>query len=147
VSEADKVNAGLGIYGGFTDGHTNDGLDRFETYQEPTVKPGDDPLARFVMARIQEAEIEPRNEVLAVYDQAPAGPMAHRYAKHVRKNCVVFRQIVAAYLDSLLKAKDAEDSYGHDYWQDVGQGLRTAVLAIANRWSDHREFLPEWRPE
>lgn len=143
MSEADRVNARMGIYGGFTKETGLDaGIDRFEHTQEPDFTPVDD-LSRFVRARIIEAEIEPRSEVIAMYDE-PAGAMAHRYAKHVRQDCVVFRQIVAAYLDSLLKAQEAEDTYGHDYWEDVAQGLRTAVLAIANRWSDHHEFLPEW---
>lgn len=148
MSDADKINARMGIYGGFTKETGLDaGIDRFETYQEPAVKPGDDPLVQFVVARIQEAEIEPRNEVLRVYDQAPAGPMAHRYAKHVRRDMVVFRKIVVAYLDAAAKDQQATDSYAHDYWQDFGLGLRAAVLAIADRWSDHHEFREQWRPE
>jgi hypothetical protein len=83
------------------------GLDDFRAKQEPRVDPVDD-LSRFVLDRIRDAETEPAIEVMAVYDQ-PAGPMAHRYAGHVRRDCVVFRQIVAMYL-----AAAAEDEAGRD---------------------------------
>lgn len=126
MSESDKINARMGIYGGFSKETGLDaGIDRFETYQEPAVRPGDDPLLQFVVARIQEAEIEPRNEVLRVYDQAPAGPMAHRYAKHVRRDMVAFRKILVRHLEH------------HD--------LHDAVRAIAERWEDHHLFRDEWR--
>lgn len=125
------VNARLGVYGGFSSGHSNDGLDRFENFQEPKVDHRGDPLAKFVMARIQEAELEPRGEVIAAYDQ-PAGPMAHRYAKHVRRDCIVFRKIVAQYLDAHPDTHDKRT-------------LTLVVQAIAERWSDHPDFRGEWR--
>jgi hypothetical protein len=131
---SDKVNASLGIYGGFTESTAdNDGLDRFERTQEPKLPPTSDPLARFVIARIIEAETEPRGEVIAAYD-LPAGPMAHRYAKHVRRDMVVFRRIVELYL-----------YYASDV--DAGSVIESAMLAVANRWSDHRDFAPAWSIE
>lgn len=126
----DHQNARLGVYGGHSDGTENLGLDRFERTQEPKLPPTSDPLARFVIARIIEAETEPRGEVIAAYD-LPAGPMAHRYAKGVRRDMVVFRRIVADF----LATTDAKRVVG----------LHVALVAIANRWSDHPEFRDYWR--
>jgi hypothetical protein len=123
-------NARLGIYGGSTNAPHPDGTDTFQSLQEPKVDPVDD-LSRFVMARIRELELEPRGEVMALYDE-PGGAMAHRYAKHVRKDCVVFRRIAQVYLD-----------YASDV--DAGSVAESAMLAVANRWADHPDFDPDWR--
>lgn len=121
------------------------GVDDFRGKQEPQVDPGDDPLARFVVDRIRDAETEPGIEVMAVYDQ-PAGPMAHRYAGHVRRDCRAFRWIVAAYLTAVTASINWEDT-GDDPAEMDGraQGLRAAVLVVANRWPDHPDFRDEWR--
>lgn len=142
---SDKVNASLGIYGGFTESTAdNDGLDRFERTQEPKLPPTSDPLARFVIARIIEAETEPRGEVIAAYD-LPAGPMAHRYAKGVRRDMVVFRRVVAAYLAWLTEECEAKENGASDLWTAHRNGLWVALLATANRWADHPEFDERWR--
>jgi hypothetical protein len=125
---SDKVNARLGIYGGHSTGES--WRDNFRSLQQPRIDPGDDPLAKFVTARIIELETEPRGEIDAVYD-LPAGPVAYRYAKHVRADCVAFRQIVALYVEPCASPS-------------AKRALRDAVLAVANRWADHREFQTEW---
>lgn len=130
MSDADKINARMGIYGGFTKETGLDaGIDRFENMQEPDFKPVDD-LTRFVKARVIEAELEPRGEVLAMYDE-PAGAMAHRYAGYVRRDMVAFRNIAAMYCATYSGRS----------------GLTAALLAVANRWADHRDFLEQWRME
>ena len=124
MSDSDKVNASLGIYGGFTQETGLDaGIDRFEHMQEPDFAWVDE-ITKFIKARIIEAELEPRGEVLAMYDE-PAGAMAHRYAKKVRADMVTFRRIVLLHC--------------------VHGDLHDAVRAIAGRWSDHHEFRDEWR--
>jgi hypothetical protein len=118
------------------------GLDDFRAKQEPRVDPVDD-LSRFVLDRIRDQETEPAIEVMAVYDQ-PAGPMAHRYAGHVRKDCVVFRRIVAEYCGFAREVQNAADSDW--YYRGQFEGITLAVKAIANRWSGHPDFRDEWRP-
>jgi hypothetical protein len=140
---SDEMNARLGVYGGSTNAPLPDGTDTFQSLQEPKVDPVDD-LSRFVMARIRELELEPRGEVMAVYDQ-PAGPMAHRYAKHVRRDCVVYRRIVAAYCTAKTGVPEIEDEEDGKAAWDRMIGLRIAVKTVANRWSDHHEFRDEWR--
>jgi hypothetical protein len=131
VTSNDRMNAKIGAYGPDTS-DLPDGTDTFQATQEPALPATDDPLARFVIARIIELELEPRGEVMAVYDE-PAGPMAHRYAKHVRADCVVFRRQVAEYL--------REVSAG----LECAHGTRLMVMIIANRWSERREFDEDWR--
>jgi hypothetical protein len=145
--DSEKVNAGLGIYGGFTKETGLDaGIDRFEGFQEPKVDPGGDSLARFVIARIREAELEPRNEVLRVYDQAPAGPMAHRYAKAMRRDMVTFRRIVERYLFARLEMTRAGTDHGSRIKANATLAAwEWSMFIIANRWSDHHEFRAEWR--
>lgn len=138
-------NAELGIYGGFSDGTTMDGLDRFEHLQKPDVTPVDD-LSRFVLARIVEAELEPRGEIMAAYDQQPAGPMAHRYAKHVRRDMVVFRRILVRYCE-VRRRWESADGYIRTGEDPLHGALAEAVRCIAMRWSDHHEFHDEWRLE
>jgi hypothetical protein len=116
---------------GFSMGGRHAGVDDFRSKQEPRVEPGDDPLARFVVERIRDAETEPALEVMAVYDKQ-AGPMAHRYAGHVRRDCVAFRRIVSLYLEPSASPS-------------AKRALRSAMLAVANRWSDHHDFRDEWR--
>lgn len=128
--EVSRMNARIGAYASSSDGTENLGIDWFEHLQLPMVHTRNDPLATFVMARVRELETEPRGEIKAAYDE-PAGPMAHRYAKHVRRDCIVFRQIVAEYLAD-------EDEVRR--W-----AFGVAVKRIANRWSDHREFDETWR--
>jgi hypothetical protein len=117
------------------------GLDDFRAKQEPRPDPVDD-LSRFVLDRIRDQETEPAIEVMAVYDQ-PAGPMAHRYAGHVRRDCVVFRRIVAEYCAEMTarKAEHPDPKVGAF---DRARGLRYAVRAVACRWSGHAEFQSEW---
>ena len=81
--------------------------------------------------RIRDAESEPAIEVMAVYDQ-PAGPMAHRYAGHVRRDCVVYRKVVALYLEPSASPS-------------AKRALRAAVVSIAERWDNHPEFDDRWR--
>lgn len=147
-----RINAGLGIYGGTGPSlNSTTGIDWFEHTQEPHIETGGDPLARFVLARIIELELEPRGEIKPLYDQ-PGGAMAHRYAKHIRTDCVVFRQIVAEYLAAMqrhAKCMEQIDSGGPvdedlSFVHGADRGLYLAVLAVANRWLDHREFQPEW---
>lgn len=127
--ETSRMNARIGAYAGTGKPPLPDGIDWFEHLQEPTLPKTSDPLARFVISRIIELETEPRNEIRPLYDQ-PGGAMAHRYAKHVRADCVVFRQIVAAYLGATHTGRP---------------GLHAALLLVANRWSEHREFDDAWR--
>lgn len=136
----DHQNARLGVYGGHSDGTENLGLDRFERTQEPKLTPTSDPLARFVIARIIEAETEPRGEVIAAYD-LPAEAMAHRYAKGVRRDMVVFRRIVAEYLAEVERVRANREEAGASA---RGYGIRVAVRALAERWSDHPEFDKRW---
>jgi hypothetical protein len=143
--EISRMNARIGAYASRSDGTENLGIDWFEHLQKPDLPKTSDPLARFVISRIIELETEPRGEIKAAYDE-PAGPMAHRYAKHVRRDCIVFRQIVLAYLQAHDRAETCEED--HDDSAELSGvmiGLRQAVLAVANRWSDHREFDPGWR--
>ena len=106
-----------------------------ETYrlQEPKIFPGGDPLVEFVHQRIIAAESEPRSEMPMLRDQ-PAGAAAERYALEVRRDMLVFRGIVVAYLDERARL-----------WSTRGDGLRVAVLAIANRWAEHPDFQDEWQ--
>lgn len=129
--DVSRMNARIGAYASSSDGTENLGIDWFEHLQLPMVHTHNDPLATFVMARVRELETEPRGEIKTAYDQA-AGPMAHRYAKHVRRDCIVFRHIVLLYLEFLGDV-------------DAGAVAEDALLAVANRWSDHREFRDEWR--
>lgn len=138
---SDEINAGLGIYGGFNDPASDDGIDWFEHLQKPDLPKTSDPLARFVISRIIELETEPRSEVKAVYDEV-GGPMAHRYAKHVRKDCVAFRKIVAAYLAEVDRVREDREQVGVSA---RGYGIRVALRAIAERWADHREYNERWR--
>lgn len=146
MSDADRVNANMGIYGGFTKETGLDaGIDRLDGRQEPDFEPVDD-LTRFVKARIIEAEFEPRGEVLAMYDE-PAGPMAHRYAKYVRQDMVAFRRVVVEYVAAVDRYHNAEDVLHVPAAMDWARALYRAVLAVASRWSDHHEFRDEWRLE
>lgn len=139
-------NDDLGIYGGHSTGES--WHDHFRTLQQPRIDPGQDPLAQFVNARIIELETEPRGEIDAVYD-LPAGPVAYRYAKHVRADCVAFRMQVALYLEAASEwRRVAEtDEVVPNPERVLGRvvALHAAVLAVAMRWADHREFQAEWR--
>lgn len=143
---SEKRNADLGIYGGYATGDSEDlsGIDWFDALQEPTVDTRNDPLAAFVMARVIELELEPRGEVKAVYDEV-GGPMAHRYAKHVRRDCVVFRRIVVRYMEAREALDAAEHPAGRSALGLLHGGISEAMREIACRWSDHREFHDEWR--
>jgi hypothetical protein len=101
-----------------------------ETYelQEPDIYPRGDPLIEFVHQRIIAAESEPRSEMPMLRDQ-PAGAAAERYALEVRKDMKAFRVIVA----TLLAGPSAENF-----------GLYRAVQIIAERWSTHPDYRPEW---
>ena len=94
------------------------GHDDFRAKQEPQFEPVDD-LSRFVADRIREAETEP------VADQMePNGqPMAYRYAKHVRDDCVVFRRIAAWYCDLFSAAAPCSPS------RAVGVGASSDLLS------------------
>lgn len=141
--EVSRMNARIGAYAGTGQPDLPDGIDWFEHLQKPDLPKTSDLLARFVTARIIEAETEPRSEIRPLYDE-PGGAMAHRYAKHVRADCVVFRQIVAEYCTELAEQTEAFPDHGITAFARA-MGLRYAVLAVANRWSDHRDFEPEWR--
>jgi hypothetical protein len=71
--------------------------------------------------------------------------MAHRYAKSVRDDMVVFRRIVALYVEAMAAVEAAEDDYDRNAEEGRALGLRQAVAAIANRWSWHPEFKDEWK--
>jgi hypothetical protein len=128
-------NARIGAYADATGLELPDGTDTFQHLQKPDLHPAGDPLAAFVKARIIDAELEPRHEFPRVYGLA-AGPIAHRYAKHMREDCVVFRQIVELYLQG-------QEIPEGDY--DWSLGAELAVRAIACRWDDHPEFDEQWR--
>ena len=119
--------------------------DDFRAMQKPDARPVDD-LSRFVFARILATEFEPRSEVPQVYDQ-PIGPMAHRYAAAVRRDMVVFRNIVQLYVQSL--ADDDSDPYakGAGYQAGARSYMEAAMLALANRFAHHPDFRDEWRLE
>lgn len=125
------------------------GRDDFKTRQQPDPAPVDD-LSRFVMDRIRFTENGPRSEVPQVYGQ-PNGPMVHRYASEMRADMVAFRRIVAAHLTMLEAAVDAAEKGEDPEMQRVLAGMVTGSLAgvqvIANRFSDHPDFKPEWRLE
>ena len=145
MTSNDRMNAKIGAYGPDTS-DLPDGTDTFQATQEPALPATDDPLARFVIARIIELELEPRGEVMAVYDE-PAGPMAHRYAKHVRADCVVFRLIVVEYCEWMAERDAARQHGAGDLWAAYRDGLLGSVTAIANRWDDHHDFQDGWRLE
>lgn len=109
------------------------GRDDFSARQQPDVRPVDD-LSRFVMDRIRSAESEPRTEVPQVYNQ-PVGPMAHRYAANMRRDMVVFRRIVAQYVEADSLPEQVE----------VRGALEQVVKAIAMRFAEHPDFREEWR--
>jgi len=69
---------------------------------------------------------------------SPEQAMAYRYARHVRADCVAFRQIVKLYLDAI--------AIPNDIGFDVGRKEQATetLLAVANRWTDHHEFDEEW---
>jgi hypothetical protein len=139
-------NARLGFYGGqgtSSDTTTVDGLDTFDHLQQPDFDPVDD-LSRFVKRRIVEAELEPRGEVRAAYDQSPAGPMAHRYASHVRRDMVAFRRIAAEYCGVYLEAQAATKPEDALVWQAYLTGTKGSMTAVANRWASHPDFYPGW---
>lgn len=145
TDEISRMNARIGAYASRSDGTDGLGIDWFEHTQQPDLPKTSDPLARFVISRIIELETEPRNEVKAVYDEV-GGPMAHRYAKHVRRDCVVFRRQVLAYLQAKARSEAWEDNRDDPAeLSGIVVGLRRALLQVANRWSDHREFRDEWR--
>jgi len=83
------------------------GLDQFTARQQPDVHPVDD-LSRFVMDRIIATEAEPKTEVPQVYGQ-PAGPIAHRYAKAVRRDMVVFGLVTGVLVVPLWECRGCED--------------------------------------
>jgi hypothetical protein len=141
--EVSRMNARIGAYAGTGKPDLPDGIDWFEHLQKPDVPKTSDPLARFVTARIIELETEPRSEIRPLYDQ-PGGAMAHRYAKHVRADCVVFRQIVLRYCEFVSEIPNVADSdwYYHGQFEEIA----TVMKILANRWSDHREFDEAWRP-
>lgn len=132
-------NARIGAYADATGIELPDGTDTFQHLQKPDLRSGGDPLVAFVIARIIDLETEPRQEFPRVYALA-AGPIAHRYAKHVRDDCVVFRQIVAAYLKALAitEGPDAQQA------RIEAAALRRAVMAIAERWWHHPTFRDDW---
>lgn len=121
------------------------GLDQFTGHQEPNPKPVDD-LSRFVLDRIRFAEAEPAADMVPKFYSQPAGAMAHRYAGHVRRDMVAFRRIVAEYCTELAEQTAAFPDHGVEAFARA-MGLRYAVVALANRWSDHPDFVPEWRRE
>lgn len=137
-------NARIGAYADATGIDLPDGTDTFQHLQKPDLHPAGDPLATFVKARIIDLELEPRHEFPRVYG-LQAGPIAHRYAKHVRADCVVFRRIVERYLETKAAAVEIEDEEdGLAAWHRR-VGLFVALTAIANRWADHPEFRDGWR--
>jgi hypothetical protein len=121
------------------------GLDQFTAPLEPDPRPVDD-LSRFVMERIRAAETEPRVDMVPAAYSKPAGAMAHRYASNVRRDMVAFRRIVAEYCAELAEQSEAFPDHGVTAFARA-MGLRYAVLAIANRFADHPDFVPEWRME
>lgn len=141
--DSNRVNARLGIYGGRGVGMPLDGIDWFEQLQEPEVDPGDDPLAGFVLSRIIELELEPRGEIKPLYDQ-PGGSMAHRYAKHVRRDCIVFRKQLAQYLEIKAALAESTDPGENRLLAGCMLAATSMLTAIAERWDDHRDFQAEW---
>ncbi|MFC5268448.1 hypothetical protein ACFPJ1_40620 [Kribbella qitaiheensis] len=105
------------------------GVDDFRAKLEPRPDPVDD-LSRFVLDRIREAETEP------VADQVPERamdqPMAYRYAGYVRKDCEVFRKLMALYVEPSASPS-------------AKRALRLAVMSLAERWSGHPDFDDRWR--
>jgi hypothetical protein len=122
------------------------GLDQFTAKQQPNPRPIDD-LSRFVMARIRGAETEPRVDRVADEYSKPAGAMAHRYAGHMRRDMVVFRNIVELYVESL--ADDDSDPYakGDGYQAGARNYMEALMLVLANRFADHPDFQEAWRLE
>lgn len=116
--------------------------DDFTGRQLPDVTAVDD-LSRFVMDRIVHAESEPQHEVPQSYNQ-PAGPMAHRYAGHVRRDMVAFRKIVAQYV-VVHSDYEAETDPNRRYML-AGCALVAAgaMSALAERWADHPDFRDSW---
>ena len=106
------------------------GVDDFRAKLEPRFTPVDD-LSRFVADRIRDLETEP---VVDGVDplKSPGDAAAYRYAKHVRDDCVVFRKIVAQYVEPSASPS-------------AKRALRLAVVSLAERWSDHHDFQESWR--
>lgn len=136
IGDVRRVQKDLGIN---QTGPSGDGpwFDTFQRRQEPEIPRTNDPLVKFVADRIRELENEPTADFPALYSQA-AGPAAHRYAAHVRQDCVVFRTIVNQYIEA--HALTAYEGY------DTGTQCQAeaAVRAIAARWSKHRDYREEW---
>jgi hypothetical protein len=142
--DVSRMNARIGAYAGTGKPELPDGIDWFEHLQKPDLPKTSDPLARFVTARIIEAETEPRSEIRPLYDQ-PGGAMAHRYAKHVRADCVVFRRITMWYLRARQELDEAEHPAARSALGLKHAGISEAMREVACRWSDHREFDEAWR--
>lgn len=143
MSTDDRMNAKIGAYGPDTS-DLPDGTDTFERLQEPDFTPVDG-LSRFVRSRIIELELEPRGEVAVVYDEV-GGPMAYRYARHMRADCVVFRRIAVQYLDAAGKYRESSGKTLVYATAAVNQAI-AAMYLVANRWSDHPDFNEAWRIE
>lgn len=122
------------------------GLDQFTARQQPNPRPVDD-LSRFVMDRIRAAETEPAVDGVPKLYSKPGGAIAHRYAANMRRDMVVFRNIVALYIDA--QADDENDPYaeGAGYQKGGRSYMEAAMLALANRFADHPDFRAEWRLE
>lgn len=128
---SDDQNARIGAYAGAGGRELPDGHDRFLKTQKPDVTPVDD-LSRFVLLRIMELELEPRGEIDPLKN--PEQAMAYRYARHVRRDCVAFRRILATYAEFVNEVGFLEQR----------EAYTSPVLAIANRWADHYDFRAEW---
>lgn len=138
-------NARIGAYADATGLELPDGTDTFQHLQKPDLHPAGDPLAQFVKARIIDAETEPRHEFPRVYG-LEAGPIAHRYAKQVRRDCVAFRRIVERYLLARLDMATAGSDRGSRLVANAQLAAwEWSMFILANRWSDHPDFRDEWR--
>lgn len=120
------------------------GRDDFRGRQEPAVKPIDD-LSAFVMNRIRYTENEPVIDMVPKFYDQSMGPVAYRYAGHVRTAMVSFRRVVALYVEAMAALDAAEDEDEHNEQGARALGLRQAVAALAMRWSDDPGFQEEWK--
>ena len=123
-------------------GGTRAGIDDFRGKQLPEFTPVDD-LSRFVLDRIREAETEPVADMIP--ERHDEQPVAYRYAKNIREDCIAFRRIAAAYCEAKAEWESCDSQAGRHDRGLFSAGLAEAVREIARRWSGHADFRDEWR--
>jgi hypothetical protein len=123
------------------------GRDDFTARQQPDPAPVDD-LSRFVLARIREAETEPRAD--GIPQNHHQHPMAYRYAGYVREDMVAFRHIANQYVRDLSHwTRLVDDGKERENPAEAGRfaASLSAMLAVGRRWSQHHDFQEKWRLE